>query len=141
MAYMTTTFLIKEDEEPMATEPIYLSSDESEYSTPNTTPNHHDEGIYIDSNNQLIASQLEQRSNTDTETVFYPPTPNTCLISDTEEQSNLTPIFGDPEQYTSPISQRRKQTNTNLPTCATYPRHARITTFGRSRSDRCSPSL
>ena len=40
MAEMTTTFLIEEDEEPMATEPIYLSSDESEYSTPNTTPDH-----------------------------------------------------------------------------------------------------
>ena len=30
MADMTTTFLIEEDEEPMTTEPIYLSSDESE---------------------------------------------------------------------------------------------------------------
>ena len=33
---MTTTFRIEEDEEPMATEPINLSSDESENSTPNT---------------------------------------------------------------------------------------------------------
>ena len=56
---MTTTFRIEEDEEPMATEPIYLSSDESEYSTPNTTPDHQRECIYPDSINQLIASQLE----------------------------------------------------------------------------------
>ena len=105
VADMTPTFFIKEDEEPMATEPIYLSSDESEYSTPNTTADHHDEGLYINSNNQLIASQLEQRSNMDIEAVFCPPTPNTFMISDTEEQSNLTPIFGDPEHSTSPISQ------------------------------------
>ena len=58
---MTTTFRIEEDEEPMATEPIYLSSDESEYSTPNTTPDHQLECIHPDSINQLIASQLEQR--------------------------------------------------------------------------------
>ena len=48
MADMTPTFHIEEDEEPMATEPIYLSSDEREYSTPNTTPDHHEKCIYID---------------------------------------------------------------------------------------------
>ena len=58
MADMTPTFPIEEDGEPMATEPICLSSDESEYSTPNTTPDFHDEGIDINSINQLIASQL-----------------------------------------------------------------------------------
>ena len=88
---MTPNFFINKDEEPMATEPIYLSIDESEYSTANTTPDHHHESIYIDSINHLIASQLEQRSNTGTETIFYPPTPNTSKISDDEEQSNLTP--------------------------------------------------
>ena len=81
---MTTTFHIDEDEEPMATEPIYLSSDESEYSTPNTAPDHQLECIYPEAINQLIASQLEQRSNTGTETVFYPPTPNISMISDDE---------------------------------------------------------
>ena len=74
MTETTTTFMIEEDEEPMATEPIYLWSDESEYSTPNTTPDHQLECIYPDSINQLIASQLEQRSNMGTETIFYPPT-------------------------------------------------------------------
>ena len=62
MADMTSVFPIKEDEEPMATEPIYLSSDESEFSTPSTTPDHELECIYPDSINQLKASQLEQRS-------------------------------------------------------------------------------
>ena len=85
MADITTTFLIEEDEEPMATEPIYLSSDESEDSTPNTTPDHQLDCIYPDSINQLIASQLEQRPNTGTETVFYPPTPNMSMIFDDED--------------------------------------------------------
>ena len=107
MADMTTTFLIEEDEEPMATEPIYLSSDESEYSTPNTTPDHQLECIYPDSINQLIASQIEQRSNMGTETIFYPPTPNTSMISDDEDPTNLTPIIGNPEQYTPQIPPRR----------------------------------
>ena len=107
MADITTTFRIEEDEEPVATEPIYLSSDESEYSTPNTTPDHQIECAYPDSINQLIASQLEQRSNMGTETIFYPPTPNTSMISDDEDLMNPTPIIGNPEQYTPQIPPRR----------------------------------
>ena len=107
MADMTTTFPIEEDEEPMATEPTYLSSDESEYSTPKTTPDHQIECLYPDSINQLTASQLEQRSNMGTETVFSPPTPNTSMISDDEDPMNPTPIIGNPEQYTPQIPQRR----------------------------------
>ena len=102
---MTPIFLLEQDEEAMATDPIYLSSDESEYSTTNTSPDYHHESIYPDSVNQLIASQLEQRSNMGTKTVFQPPIPKTSLISDDEEQSNLTPIIGNPEQYKSPILQ------------------------------------
>ena len=104
---MTTTFRIEEDEEPMATEAIYFSSDESGYSTPNTTPDHQLECIYPDSINQLIASQLEQRSNMGTETIVYPPTPNTSIISDDEDPMNPTPIIGNPEQYTPQIPPRR----------------------------------
>ena len=107
MADMTATFLIEEDEEPMATEPIYLSSDESEYSTPNTTPNHQLECIYPDSLNQLIASQLEQRPNMGAETIVYPSTPNTPTISDDEDPMNPTPINGNLEQYTPQIPPRR----------------------------------
>ena len=107
MADMTTTFLIEEDEVPMTTEPIYLSSDESEYSTPNTTPDHQLECTYADAINQLIASQLEHWTNTGTETVFYPPTPNMSMISDDENQMNPTPIIGNPEQYTPQNPPRR----------------------------------
>ena len=96
MAEMTTTFPIEEDEEPMATEPIYLSSDESEYSIPNTTPGHQLECFYSASINQLKALQLEKRSNMGTETVFSPPTPNTSMISDDEDPMNPTPILGNP---------------------------------------------
>ena len=106
-ADMTTTFRIEEDEEPMATEPIYLSSDESEYSTPNTTPDHQPECIYPDPINQLIASQLEQRSNMGAETTVYPPTPNTSMIPDDEDPINPTPIIRNPEQYTPQILPRR----------------------------------
>ena len=104
---MSSIFPIEEDEEPMATEPIYLSSDESEYSTPNTTPDHQLECIYPDAINQLIASQLKQWSSTGTEAVFYPPTPNTSMISDDEDPMNPTPIIGNLEQYTPQIPPRR----------------------------------
>ena len=107
MADRTTTFLIEEDEEPMATEPIYLSSDESEYSTPNKTPNNQLECIYHDTIKQLIASQLEQRSNMGAGTIVYPPTLNTSIISDDEDLMNPTPIIGNPEQYTPQIPTRR----------------------------------
>ena len=106
-AHMTTTFRIEEDEEPMATEPIYLSSDESEYSTPNTTPDHQLECIHPDSISQLIASQLEQRSNMGAETIVYPPTPNTSKISADDDPMNPTPIIGNPHQYTPQIPPRR----------------------------------
>ena len=82
MVGLTPIFLLEEDEEPMATETINLSTDESDYSTPNTSPDYHHESIYPDSINKLIASQLEQRSNMGTKTVFHPPTPNTSLMSD-----------------------------------------------------------
>ena len=72
---MTPRFLLEEDDELMATDPINLSSDESEYSTPNTTTDHHHESIYQDSINQLKASQLEQRSKMGTETTFLPINP------------------------------------------------------------------
>ena len=104
---MTTTFRIEEDEEPLATEPIYLSSDGSEYSTPNTTPDHQLECIHPDSINQLIASELEQRSNMGAETIVYPPTPNTSIISADDDPMNPTPIIGNPDQYTPQIPPRR----------------------------------
>ena len=105
MVEMTLIFLLAEEDEPMATEPIYLSSDESEYSTPNTTTDHHHESIYPNFITQLLVLQLEQRSNKCTGTVFYPKTPNTSKISDDSEQSNMTPIIGNPKKNTSQIPQ------------------------------------
>ena len=107
MADMTCVFPIEEDEEALETEPIYLSSDESEYSTPNTTPDHQLECIHPDLINQPIASQLEQRSNTGTETVFYPPTPIISMTSDDEYEMNPTPIVGNPEQHIPQIPPSR----------------------------------
>ena len=107
MADMTTTFLREEDDEPMATEPIYLSSDESEYSTADRTPDHQLECTYPDAINQLIASQLEQRSNTGTETTFDPPTPNMSMNPDDQDSIDPTPIIGNSEQYTPQIPPRR----------------------------------
>ena len=107
MTDMTPIFFLEEDEVLMATEPIYLSSDESEYSTPNKTLDHHYESIYPDSINQQIVSQLEQWSNMSTGTAFYPPTSITSSISDDEEQSNLAPMIANSERYTLQIPQRR----------------------------------
>ena len=107
MAEVILIFLLEEDEELRAKKPIYLSSDESEYSTRNTTTDHHHESISPDSINQLAASQLEQQSNMGTETVFYQPTPNVSMICDDEEQSNLTPINGNPEHNISQIPPQR----------------------------------
>ena len=50
---------------------------------------------------------MEQRSNTGTETAFYPPTPNMSMISDDEDSMDPTPIIGNPEQYTLQIPPRR----------------------------------
>ena len=50
---------------------------------------------------------MEQRSNMGAETIVYPPTPNTCMISDDEDPMNPTPIIGNPEQYTPQIPPRR----------------------------------
>ena len=109
MAEKTPIFLLDEDEQQIATEPLYISSDESEYSTPNRTPAHYPESIYLDSHNainQLIASQLEQRSNIGTATVFCPPTSNTSMISDDDEQHSPTPKIGTAAHYMSHFLQR-----------------------------------
>ena len=41
------------------------------------------------------------------ETIVYPPTPNTSIISDDEDPMNPTPINGNPAQYTPQIPPRR----------------------------------
>ena len=107
---MMPIFLLQEDKEPMATELTYLSNDESEYSTPNATPDHNYESIYPDSINQLITSQLEQKSDMGTATVFHPTTPNRSMTSDDEAEENFTPLIGTPELCTLHIPQRQNNT-------------------------------
>ena len=112
IAEMTLQFIFDEDEEPMATESIFLSSDESDYSDPNSTHDHFPARNYPDSYNAinyLKASQLEQKSIVGTATLLRPPTPNASLTSDDDEQHNPTPIIGNRAQYTSHIPQRHQQ--------------------------------
>ena len=111
MFEMFFQFIFDEGEEPIATEPIFLSIDKNEYSNTNSTPGHYPESNYLDSYNainQLMASQLEKITITSTANVLCPPTPNASTTSDEDEHHNSTPIIiGNPVQYTSQIPQRR----------------------------------
>ena len=86
----------------METEPIYLSSDESEIDslcsspTPQLPNNVPDKYSAI---TQLIAAQNEQRSLSGTSAPQYPTTPPTSLISDDKNDDMLTPIIGNPAQF------------------------------------------
>ena len=98
---MNSQFIFDEDQKTIATETIFLFSDESEYSTHNSTLDHYLESKYPDSYNalnQLGASQLEQKSIIRTATVPYPPTPIASLISDDNEQHILVLLIGNPAQ-------------------------------------------
>ena len=94
-------FTIDEDQE-METEPIYLSSGESEIEsfcsspTPQLPNNVPDKYSAI---TQLIAAQHEQMSLSGTSDPQYPTTPPTSLISDDENDDMLTPIVGNPAQF------------------------------------------
>ena len=100
MTEMNPQLTIDEDQE-METQPIYLSSDESEIDSPCSSP------ILQLPNNvpdtysaitQIIAAQHEQMSVSGTSALHYPTTPPTSLISDDENDEVLTPIIGDPAQ-------------------------------------------
>ena len=101
-------FAIDEDQE-MEPEPIYLSCDESEIDSlcssptpqlPNNVPDTY--GPIT----QLIAAQHEQMSLSGTFAQQYPITPPTSLISDNENDDRLTPIIGNPAQF-SPYTPTR----------------------------------
>ena len=53
MAKMTNLFSFDEDEEPIAAEPMYFCSDESESSTSNSTPDSYLESVYLDFYNTI----------------------------------------------------------------------------------------
>ena len=101
MAEMNSQFTSNEDQE-MKTQPIYLSSDESEIDSlssspipqlPNNVPNTYS------AITQLIAAQHEQMSLSGTSAPQYPTTPPTSLISDDENDEMLTPKIGNPHQF------------------------------------------
>ena len=101
MAAINTQFTIDEDQE-METEPIYLSSDESENEStpssslpqlPNNTP---DKNSAI---TQLIAAQHEQMSLSGISAPQCPITPPASLISDDEDNEMLTPTGGARAQF------------------------------------------
>ena len=98
---MNSQFTIDEDQE-METQPIYLSSDESEIDSlssapipqlPNNVPD------TFRAITQLIAAQHEQMSSSGTSAPQYLITPPTSLISDDEDDDMLTPLTGNPAQF------------------------------------------
>ena len=108
MAKMNSQFTIDADQE-METQPIYLSSDESEIDslcsspTPQLPNNVPDTYSAI---TQLIAAQHEQMSLPGSSAPQYPITPPTSLISDDEDDDMLTPITGNPAQFLPYIPNR-----------------------------------
>ena len=105
MAGTNTQFTIDEDQEmETETQPIYLSSDESENESPPSSPlpplpnNTPDKNSAI---TQLIAAQHEQMSLSGNSAPQCPTTPPTSLISDDEDKEMLTPTSGDRAQFLS----------------------------------------
>ena len=108
MAEMNSQFTIDKDQET-ETYPLYLSSDESEIDShcsspipqlPNNVPDNYS------AITQLIAAQHEQMSLSGTSAPQYPTTPPTSWISDDENDEALTPIIGNPAQF-SPYTPNR----------------------------------
>ena len=101
MAEINSQFNFDEDQE-METQPIYLSSDESEIGSPTPSPipqlpnNIPDTYCAI---TQLIAAQHEAMSLSGTSALPYPTTPPTSLISDDETDEMLTPTDGNRAQF------------------------------------------
>ena len=101
MAETNSQFNFDENQE-METQPIFLSSDESEIDShcsspipqlPNNVPDTYS------AITQLISAHHEQISLSGTSAPQYPITPPTSLISDDEDDDMLTPITGNPAQF------------------------------------------
>ena len=123
MAEINSQFNFDEDQE-METQPIYLSSDESEIDSlhpspipqlPNNTPDTYS------AITQLIAAQHEQMSLSGTSAPQYRITLPTSLISDDNNDDMTTPIVGNPAQFLPytpnrhPISRQLHQQMTTVP--------------------------
>ena len=123
MDEINSQFNFDEDQE-METQPIYLSSDESEIDSlhpspipqlPNNTPDTYS------AITQLIAAQHEQMSFSGTSAPQYPITPPTSLISNDDNDDMTTPIVGNSTQFLPyipnrhPISRQLRQQMTTIP--------------------------
>ena len=101
MAEINSQFIFNEDPE-LETQPIFLSSDESEIDSPCPSPIPQLPNNVPDTYNaitQLIAAQHEQMSLSGISALQYPITPPTSLISDDENDEMLTLIIGNPAQF------------------------------------------
>ena len=142
MAEISSQFNFDEDQE-METQPIYLSSDESEIDSlhpspipqlPNNTPDTYS------AITQLIAAQHEQMSLSRTSAPQYPITPPISLISDDDNDDMTTPIVGNPTQFLPyipnrhPFSRQLCQQMTTIPDTPESP-----TPGNRGQSDNFRP--
>ena len=101
MAEINSQFNFNEDQE-METQPIYLSTDESEIDSPPPSPIPQLPNNVPDTYSaitQLIAAHHEQTSLSGTSAPQYPITSPTSLISDDEDDDMLTPKTGNPAQF------------------------------------------
>ena len=101
MAETNSQFNSDENQE-METQPIVLSSDESEIDSPCSSPILQLPNNVLDTYSaitQLIAAYHEQMSLSGTSASQYPITPPTSLISDDEDDDMLTPITDNPAQF------------------------------------------
>ena len=101
MAEINSQFNFNEDQE-METQPIFLSSDESEIDSPCSSPIPQLPNNVPDTYSaitQLIAAQHEQMSLSGTSAPQYSTTPPTSLISDDENDDIFTPIIGNRAQF------------------------------------------
>ena len=109
MAGTNTQFTIDDDQE-METEPIYLSSDESENESPPSSPLPQLPNNTPDKNSaitQLIAAQHEQMSLSGNSAPQFPTTPPTSLISHDEDNEMLTSTDGVRAQFSTCTRDRR----------------------------------
>ena len=101
MAEINSQFNFNEDQD-METQPIFLSSDESEIDSPSSSPIQQLPNNVPDTYSaitQLIAAQHEQMSLSGYSARQCPTTPPTSLISDDENGDILTPITGNLAQF------------------------------------------
>ena len=109
MGEMNSQFNLDGDQE-METQPIYLSSDESEIDSPCSSPLPQLPNNVPDTYSaitQLIAAQHEKMSLSSPSALQYLTTPPTSLISDDDNDEVFTPITGNPAQLLPYIPNRR----------------------------------